>query len=315
MNVQAINNTNFKGIFNDKSKENHGEWKMEYTPYSWELKTPNEFGMAPQTDLDIMTNSLPDNEKTYTTNHKFLEYDYYGRPKQESGREQCKDIFGTEFYYKNFDTKKMRSKIDELPAMNREDSLKVLNKKLTAFWYMKKQELENIKNNVKTEKDSLDNASKRFDHHSNDYDLGILDGYEYTEKENKKYMKNEKDNIKKSSDKIYNDFERYITLRNSADTVRSTIADNDKEIKILKSARESGNLIDISRRFLINDPNKALWDAMHDLQGSYNKLIALPHKTISVKELLKEIGAKINSSGIPDKAVQYVDKIIAGMMK
>ena len=39
---------------------------MEYQPYSWEMKNEYEFGSAPQTELDIFANKLPDNEKIFT---------------------------------------------------------------------------------------------------------------------------------------------------------------------------------------------------------------------------------------------------------
>lgn len=315
MNIQAINNTNFRGLFIDKSRQNNGEWKMEYSPYSWEKKNPNEFGMAPQTDLDIMTGKLPDNEKIYTTNHRYEQGYWCVVERPEYGREECKDILGTEFYYKNFESKKMRNRIDEIPAMNREDSLVTLNNKLSSFWYMKKQELDEIKKSFKPDKELLDYASDRFDFHSKDFDCGIFDGYEYSERDNKKYMVEQKNKIVKSADSIYDNINKYIILRDSADAVKSQITENTKEIKLLKEARESGRLIDISRRFLVNDPNKALWDAMHDFNGVQNKIVALPNMTIAAKDILKAIGAKVGSPDIPSKAINYVDKAIAQMLK
>ena len=50
------------------------------------------------------------------------------------------DILGTTSYYKTYDGR-MRRTIDEMPAMNREDSLKVLDKKLGKFLEQKQDRL------------------------------------------------------------------------------------------------------------------------------------------------------------------------------
>ena len=67
MKVNVINNTNFKGLFIDKTKENNGNWRMEYRPYSWEMKNDGEYIMAPQTEWDLFSDKLPDNEKNTLT--------------------------------------------------------------------------------------------------------------------------------------------------------------------------------------------------------------------------------------------------------
>ena len=41
MKINAINNTNFRGLFTDKSSQNGSNWKMEYSPYAWE--SPNRY--------------------------------------------------------------------------------------------------------------------------------------------------------------------------------------------------------------------------------------------------------------------------------
>ena len=117
MKIQAINNTNFKGLFTDASGINGGNWRMEYSPYSWESNNTGK--MANQTDIDVYAKNLPDNDKIYT-------YDLSTR------RKSARDILGTEFYFENADGK-MRRTITEVPEMNREDSLRVLDKKLGIF--------------------------------------------------------------------------------------------------------------------------------------------------------------------------------------
>ena len=52
MKIQAINtNTNFKGLFTDKSAQNNGNWRMEYQPYSWESNNTGK--MANKERIDI----------------------------------------------------------------------------------------------------------------------------------------------------------------------------------------------------------------------------------------------------------------------
>ena len=78
-------NINFKGLFIDKSLENDGNWRMEYSPYSWETKNWNiDSKMASQSCIDIYGNELPDNEKIYSA---------------IENKKSAKDILGTEFYY------------------------------------------------------------------------------------------------------------------------------------------------------------------------------------------------------------------------
>ena len=118
MKINAINNTNFRGLFTDKSSQNGGNWKMEYSPYAWE--SPNGYNLSKmdtQRDIDIFGTVLPDNEKIYTENYN---------------RKSAKDILGTEFYYETYDGR-VRKTITEVPAMNREDSLRVYNSKLQKF--------------------------------------------------------------------------------------------------------------------------------------------------------------------------------------
>ena len=68
MKINAINNTNFKGLFTNKSSQNGGNWRMEYSPYAWESKNGWEIDskMANQSGIDIFGTCLPDNEKIYT---------------------------------------------------------------------------------------------------------------------------------------------------------------------------------------------------------------------------------------------------------
>ena len=68
-------------------------------------------------------------------------------------------------------------------------------------------------------------------------------------------------------------------------------------------------MIDISRRD-IYDPNKALWQAMQNIKDAVEKYVSLPHKTISVQEILKAIDTKAKNVDISKLAIQYVDSLI-----
>ena len=142
MKINAISNTNFKGLFTDKSAQNGGNWKMEYSPYAWEAKYFKiDSKMANQENIDIFGTCLPDNEKIYTN---------------ENGKKSAKDILGTEFYYE-YENGKVRKTITEVPAMNRENSLKVYNKKLDKFLKMKKDKSEEIKRALRQDEDYIKN--------------------------------------------------------------------------------------------------------------------------------------------------------------
>ena len=107
-----------------------------------------------------------------------------------------------------------------------------------------------------------------------------------------------------------NTFKDYVTLRDSAEDVKDTIDKNKAELSLIDEAKKGGKLVDISKRD-IYDPNKALWEAVSaDIKAAAKKYLALPHKTISIETLLKEINPK-NIFNIPPKQIiGYVDNII-----
>lgn len=292
MKINAITKTNFTGLFTDKTHQNNGNWRMEYSPYSWEKNNTSK--MANQVDLDLKSYTLPDNEKIFA----------YGC----DGKKSCKDIFGTEFYYE-YPNGAMRKTITEMPAMNREESLNVQTKKLKTFVDMKYGEMNNrLEWNIKNSQKLFDLNKKSFMDASEEYDLGFFD-----RTHSKKDLKN---NMKRSFDDIYScgktllyNAMDYIELSKSKDIIVDKIAENEKEIKLLKDARLKDNLIDISKRD-VYDPNKALWIAMHNAKAIINKIVALPDRTITVEQILKAIGNNIKDAEIPQKAVQYVDALI-----
>lgn len=303
MKIQAIN-VNFKGLFTNKTKENGGNWKMEYSPYSWEMKNEKEFGMAPQTELDVFSKTLPDNEKRY-----IVENIPQGRIRSGStiGRESCEDILGTEFYYRDNVRNSLRKHITEVPAMNLEDSLKVKSRKLEQFLREKIQKQIEIEKSFHHEKQLISDYDDEFEKYSSDYNEGFLirDRSKDENKSGMKYTHNKLVNVSKT---IIEDFKKYINLRNCIDSVikeKSTIA---LELERLGNARENNNLIDISKRD-IYDPNKALWEALQNIKENASKLIALPHKTIAMKELIAKIG-KVSESEFAELGIKIIDQMI-----
>lgn len=292
MKIQAINNTNFKGLFTNKSTNDN--WRMEYSPYSWENN--NTSTMAPKEKLNVYASKLPDNEEIFTPLSSV------------NNRASSKDIFGTESYFEDATTGKIRKTISEVNAMNREESLGILNKKLDRFLSLKDDEISLIKNNVEYIRKCTDNHEKNFNIFYNDSQEGYFDRT-YSLKRSSNEMKQDFDNVRNNTVKLYNNFHNYMNLKNSMDDIKNQKSVNESEIKLLKDLRSKNQLIDISRRD-IYDPNKALWEALQDIKKAANKYVCLPHKTISIEEILKSIGQKVKSADIPQKAIEYVDTLI-----
>lgn len=296
MKIQAINNTNFRGLFTDKSAQNNGNWKMEYAPYSWERKNQwSGYEMADQKDVELLSSELPDNEKIYTPEKSYRQ-----------GRRSCKDILGTEFYYEDFDKNTARSNITEVPSLNREDSLRVYNKKLQKFADMKEIGMIECESGLEKISEPV--------RHMEDYAYGHSSYKAYSSIFTKKSAINEMDSFYKraynSASDLYKSYDKYIKLRKSKEDVKNQITKNAAEIDLLENAKKSGRLIDISSRFKVYDPNKALWEALQNIKTAAGKIVALPHKTISIKEILDAIGQNVKSADIPQQAIRYIDNVI-----
>ena len=293
MKINAISNTNFKGLFTDKSAQNGGNWKMEYSPYAWEAKYFKiDSKMADQENIDIFGTCLPDNEKIYTN---------------ENGKKSAKDILGTEFYYE-YENGKVRKTITEVPAMNREDSLKVYNKKLDKFLKMKKDKSEEMKKEVSDITKPFDSRSEEFYERVDDMKNSYF-GRTYYLKSSAEVMDRVFTKMRDSAEILAKKFDEYATLRDSMDYVKHYISENKAEIELLEEKRKSGKLIDISRRD-VYDPNQALWKALQNVREAAQKYVALPHKTISVREILNAVGGKVKEADIPNLAIKYIDTLI-----
>lgn len=289
MKIQAINtNTNFKGLFTDKSAQNNGNWRMEYQPYSWESNNTGK--MANKERIDIYANMLPDNEEIYTKNKG-----YYA---ETSG-----DILGTTSYYKTYDGR-MRRTIDEMPAMNREDSLKVLDKKLGKFLEQKQELRKELEANFDRQTLAIRSSSDNYNIASYE-----LDNTFWTKKNIKNNMDNAARELKNNADIMYQNSQNYIKLMGSIDAVRQTKENGQKEIKQLEELRKSGKLIDISRRDIPN-PNEALKQALADIRATAGKFLCLPHKLMSMDEILKIVNPRNLSSGYNNEIISHVEKLI-----
>ncbi len=288
MKINAINTTNFKGLFTDKTAQNGGNWRMEYSPYSWESNNTSK--MANKKKVDVYSSYLPDNEEIYT---KFSET-----------AENSKDILGTESYYKRSDGK-MRRTITEVPAMNREESLKVQNKKYDAFLEMKKEEFSRLRNNVTGITDKVDNSVTDFRKYAADVPLGFFTAA-YDRRYAVNQMSKEFDTVLDSAKNAYTNFLDYDKLRISADNVRSVQKRNAEEIDKLANLRKAGQLIDISRRD-INDADKPLIENLkHGFNTIRSKFVCLPHRLISMDEVMRTLG---RAAEVPDNKQLIIDYI------
>lgn len=289
MKIQAINtNTNFKGLFTDKSAQNNGNWRMEYQPYSWESNNTGK--MANKERIDIYANMLPDNEEIYTKNKG-----YYA---ETSG-----DILGTTSYYKTYDGR-MRRTIDEMPSMNREDSLKVLDKKLGKFLEQKQELRKELEANFDRQTLAIRSSSDNYNIASYE-----LDNTFWTKKNIKNNMDNAARELKNNADIMYQNSQNYIKLMGSIDAIRQTKENGQKEIKQIEELRKSGKLIDISRRDIPN-PNEALKQALADIRATAGKFLCLPHKLMSMDEILKIVNPRNLSSGYNNEIISHVEKLI-----
>ena len=289
MKIQAINtNTNFKGLFTDKSAQNNGNWRMEYQPYSWESNNTGK--MANKERIDIYANMLPDNEEIYTKNKG-----YYA---ETSG-----DILGTTSYYKTYDGR-MRRTIDEMPAMNREDSLKVLDKKLGKFLEQKQELRKELEANFDRQTLAIRSSSDNYNIASYE-----LDNTFWTKKNIKNNMDNAARELKNNADIMYQNSQNYIKLMGSIDAVRQTKENGQKEIKQIEELRKSGKLIDISRRDIPN-PNEALKQALADIRAAAGKFLCLPHKLMSMEEVLKIVNPRNLSSCYNNEIMHHIEKLI-----
>ena len=285
MKVNAITNTNFKGLFTDRTKENNGDWRMEYRPYSWETKKANK------AQNDIYSSKLPTNEEIYT---------------KEPGLEISEDILGTKSYIK--DTRNgrdvLRIQIEDMPSMNYEDSLKVLDKKLEAFWEMKQDAMKDLKKPLENRDTYLFNLSHQHGEYVSDV-RRTLGSHIYEKNERARGLEQEFDKVTKYAEDLGDSFENYTKLAESANDVRNQREHIREELNKIMEAKLKNNLIDVSRRDT-EAPYTPLYKALQNIEKAKGKLVALSDRTITVENLLKAVGEDCKIY----KVIDYIEKLM-----
>lgn len=285
MKVSLFDKTNFRGLFTDKSKEYAGNWRIEYSPYSWEKR------MAPKIKLDIFSSYLPENEEIFI---------------QEGEREYSQDIFGTVSYYKyTIDGKDVIGRtITEMPQMNLEDSLKVKKKKLEIFLGKKQAYMNQLKKDLSKRMILMFDISHEHNKYASDINRDIF-SHVYSKIDRAKGVKQNFDKMTSLAEENGKDFQKYIQLSESYKNVLKELNSIKTELMEIELAKMTNSLIDISRRD-IPDCNKPLTDALKNLSNIEEKIIALSNKTITVKEILHAIGNNKNAKNI----MKYVENIM-----
>lgn len=301
MKIQAINaSTSFKGLFTDKTSQNNGNWRMEYQPYSWERNNTSK--MTPKERIDIFASSLPDNEEIF---------------QKEGVAESSKDILGTESYYVRNDNT-VRKTITEMPSLNREESLKVVDKKLDAFLDLKKRagaalsgEMDRINSNAAENNRLFDYWNGKFSD-GYEYSQGLWQKSEGINRMNsaKNCMVQKHDGLNTNFNELLQTAKKYTVLANSTEAVHGRKKSINEEIKQLGELRSSGKLIDISRRDIPN-ANEALIAALQNLRTASEKFICLPHKLITMEEVLKIM----NPRNLPNVSTSQVIHYVEGLIK
>lgn len=331
MKISAINyQQNFKGLFIDKSKENGGEWKVVYRPYSWELLPTGNYGefcdvkkpiMFNKEKIDLDSSRLPWNEEIYI-------------PETKTEPRISKDILGTVSYYSYPSyTGKEETKdyIEVGESLNREESLKVYAEKMKKFMEMKLEKLYNTKEPVWADKKiqsrnnysgipnkdvfyyygakEAEDLSKYSATLHSEINEQLLESSIFVSKQDKvrnirtkqSYYDDAVEDYVKKTQEYMNDIHHYFMFKEQTKKIASYISELEEEVKTIQEARLNNKLIDISNRGCA-DPNKSLWEFLKDfseeqiikLSQESEMLISGPHKTTSLKKVLADAIALIN---------------------
>ena len=306
MRINAINNQRtFKGLFIDRSKENGGNWKMEYRPYSWELEDGKPV-MKNKKKINYQAPKLPNNEENFFINSNNVEV--------------SQDIFGTTSYYKcppERNNGKMRSRIDMGMPMNREESLNVYLKKMEKFNKDKRSMLTHeLKSPVDftpvmiAYENEFKDALSRYNN-----DRGIFGG---VKTENVSNMVNKTKLLYERAKELYKNAMRYINVSETIPQTEKEITQIKKELSLIEQAKKDKNYIDISNRS-INNADEPLIKYLDEMVLSgkpvseYNKLIALPASTRWLKDIFSSLNVNLNTGLSPStktKVLEHVRSLI-----
>lgn len=182
-------------------------------------------------------------------------------------------------------------------AMDRETSLIEKNKKWNTFLERKLEARQQLENKMTIQQKVIAAANYTY---NNTQDSNKKDFAQALASDN--------------SQQHFNILKKYISLRDSIESIKDTRNSELLEIEKLKNARENGQLIDISRRDIKN-PDKSLIDEIAKMiktntLNQSKKLIALPHKTITVQEVLKSLAAMGKDNNISQNFVKYIGYVI-----
>ena len=306
MRINAINNQRtFKGLFIDRSKENGGNWKMEYRPYSWELEDGKPV-MQNKKKINYQAPKLPNNEENFFINSNNVEV--------------SQDIFGTTSYYKcppERNNGKMRSRIDVGMPMNREESLNVYLKKMEKFNKDKRSMLTHeLKSPVDftpvmiAYENEFKDALSRYNN-----DRGIFGG---VKTENVSNMVNKTKLLYERAKELYKNAMRYINVSETIPQTEKEITQIKKDLSLIEQAKKDKNYIDISNRS-INNADEPLIKYLDEMVLSgkpvseYNKLIALPASTRWLKDIFSSLNVNLNTGLSPStktKVLEHVRSLI-----
>ena len=285
MKTNAITSTNFRGLFTNNSIGNGGNWRMEYRPYSWEIK------MAPKVQLDVFSRTLPDNEEIFT---------------QAPQRELSRDILGTVSYLKDTSEGRdtLRKTITEMNSMNLEDSLKIQDRKFAAFLNLKQDAMDELKSDLQSRMERIFDIAQEHHKYSDDINKGW--GSHVYDKETRAHgVSSSFDKMTKLAEDNGNYFKKYIELSESAEAISKAKEAGREELSRIESAKRLNAYIDISRRD-IEKPNEPLVKALANLAAAKEKRVALSHRTILVQDIIKGVGKDFSIQ----KAIEYVEMLM-----
>lgn len=312
MKIQAINNqVSSKGIYVDRSNENHRNWKMVYHPYSWELDGEGKPYIAPKNKIDMFASNLPDNEEFFT---------------EIKGNEAAKseDILGTVSYYQyppHVNNGEMRSNVILEEPLNREESLETLKRKLSVFKNKKEFQL-NYKLANEINIDAIENHHENYQFWSNEYDDQFFNG-----NDEKAVMDSKEAALFMAAKDLYVKARNYINMNLSIEKLKENIASIKSELDMIKSANENGLAIDISRR-TGEDPDRPLAEFLDKVAISekplekFEELIILPNCTRKFKDLLSSLHhytgsmqLNLQKSGLTDECKKQIMSLTRHIMK
>lgn len=273
MKIQAVNNTNFKGLFLDKTRENNNNWRMEYYPYSWESNNTSK--MERKEKIDLTADKLPNNEEIYTETNTF----------EKNSLKRSEDILGTVSYWEKGNGE-MRRTITEMPAFDRLTSLNVYRTKMNVFRSMQERNLTKLGESFNSIHDNARVWNARIADKAAKFFPSSSDLIYYGQK------------LGDCEQEMNTNIRKFLSILNGYTKGKNHMENIREEIEALENAKKNGKLIDISRRD-IADRNRPLYEALYRFQGREipeDFIVALANKSIKLRNLVKSSKEWIRNS-------------------